>query len=81
MIAQGQICQIFQLKTRQLLPLVNLVLKGIAMEIKLLGRLGDDCPVVPEGDNDVLQLVLTSNQLMQTFFDRMEFRICLLDSP
>ena len=51
------------------------------MEIKLLGRLGYNCPVVPEGNNNILQLILTFNQLMQAFFDRGKIQTCLLDPP
>ena len=51
------------------------------MEIELLGGLGHNCPIFPKSDNDVLQLILTFNQLMQAFFDWGEIQICLLDSP
>ena len=51
------------------------------MEIELLGRLGHDCPIFPKSDNDVLQLILTFNQLIQAFFDWSKVQTCLLDPP
>ena len=39
------------------------------------------CPIVPKSNNDVLQLILTFNQLMQTCLDWSEIKSALLDSP
>ncbi len=81
MIAQRpSLCQIFQLKLRQLLPLI--VLEQIAVRMRIAGRPWYDCSTIfPKATMAPSLLILTFNQWCSLAHSGVRIQICPVDSP